>query len=176
MLKLAKDLIDRPVLSLRTGGQIASTTTPLINPNNLKIEGLFCLDRFEKKGHLILLTNAIRDIIAKGILVNDHEVLTDPSELVRLGPIIDLDFELMGKPVVTTSRQHLGKVNDYAYEDTAYLIMKIYVSQTVWRNLKGGQLGIDRAQIVEITDKKIIVKDLKPPVKQGLTAPAGVIA
>lgn len=176
MLKLAKDLINRPVLSLRTGGQIAMTTQPLINPNNLKIEGLFCLDRFDKKGPLILLTNEIRDIIAKGILVNDHEVLSDPEELIRLKPVVKVGFSLPGKPVVTTSGQHLGKVNDYAYEDTGYMIMKIYVTQAVWRNLKGGQLGIDRTQVVEITDKKIIVKDLKQPVKQGLTAPAGVIA
>ncbi len=160
MLLLSQSFIDRPVLSLRTGGPIATITSAVINPNNLKIEGFICQDRVEKKKQLILLTQDIRDIIAQGIVVNDHEVLAKPDELIRLKDILKVNFVLIGKPVVTVSKSRLGKVSDYAADDTSLFIQKIYASQSVLKNLSGGSISVDRSQIVEITNRKIVVQDL----------------
>src|SRR5690242_7642928 len=83
MLQLSGSLTNRPIMSLRTGGQVAEALKPIINPNNLKIEGFYCQDRFSKD-QLVLLTQDIRDVVAQGLIINDHDVLSDPSELVRL--------------------------------------------------------------------------------------------
>jgi sporulation protein YlmC with PRC-barrel domain len=159
MLQLSKALINRPILSLRTNMPIATTLSPLINPNNLKIEGLYCQDRFEKKS-LILLYQDIRDVLPQGIVVDDHDALSDPSELIRLKDIIKLDFELLGKPVATVSKDRVGKVSDYATEIETMYIQKLYVGQNILKSFTGGTLSVDRSQIYEITPAKVIINDL----------------
>lgn len=138
---------------------IATTIAPLINPNNLKIEGLYCEDRFEKK-RLILLYQDIRDVLPQGVVVNDHEVLSDPEELVRLKDVIKLNFELIGKPVVTVSKDKVGKINDYATEVETMYIQKLYVGQSLLKSFTSGTLSVDRSQIYEITNSRIVINDL----------------
>lgn len=159
MLQLSGSLVNRPVMSLRTGGQIAITEAPIINPNNLKLEGFYCQDLISKQ-RLILLYQDIRDVIKQGIVVNDHDVLTDPNELVRLKEVMALNFEIVGKPVVTVSKNKVGKVSDYAVEIETMFVQKIYVSQSLLKSFSGGSLSVDRSQIVEITNRKIVISDL----------------
>jgi len=158
-------------MSLRTGGPVGTTLSTIINPNNLKIEGFYCSDRFSKD-HLVLISQEIRDIIPEGIVVNDHEALSNPEDLVRFKNVLSLKFELLGKKVITTDKIQLGKINDYAVDTSSMYIQKLYVSQSLVKNFKGGQLSVDRSQIVEITDKKIIIQDIQPPVKSGASAMA----
>lgn len=170
MLQLSGMIINQPVLSLRTGTEVATALAPIINPNNLKIEGFYC--KGSRRKQTILVTQDIRDILPQGIVVNDEDVLTDATELVRLQNVIRLNFDLLGKPVETTDKQRLGKVSDYATETESMFIKKLYVTQPIYKNFSGGNLGVDRTQIVEITDKKIIVSDIgaKVPAHAGAMA------
>lgn len=172
MLQLSEAILNRPIMSLRTGQQIATADTPIINPNNLKIEGFYCSDRFEKDAQLILLYQDIRDVIAQGFVVDDFDALTPPEELVRLKEVMDINFTLIGKPVVTTTRQHIGKVSDFATEIETMYIQKLYVSRSVFKSITSGNLGVDRNQINEITDKKIIINEIlkTAPVGAGAVA------
>lgn len=170
MLQLSGSLLNRPVLSLRTGGIVATTTGAIINPTNLKIEGFYCTDAFQRKKTLVLLYQDIRDVIVQGFVVNDHDVLAEPDELVRLKNIMNLHFEVLGKPVRTVSKEKVGKVVDYATETTTMFVQKIYVGQSLIKNFTGGSLGIDRTQIVEITDRKIVIQDLTQRVPAGAKA------
>lgn len=171
MLQLSNSLLNKSVLSLRTGTPIATITEAIINPHNLKIEGFYCTDRFDKK-ELILLYQDIRDILPKGYVVNDHDVLVEAQELVRLKDVIQLNFELIGKPVVTLTKEKVGKVSDYAAETETMFIQKIYVAQSILKSLTGGSLSIDRNQINEITPKKVVINDMlkKAPVPAQATA------
>jgi sporulation protein YlmC with PRC-barrel domain len=169
MLILSSSLLNKSVLSLRTGSPIATITGPITNPDNLKIEGFYCVDRFSKK-QLVILYSDIRDILPNGYVVNDHEVLSEPEELIRLQKIMEIDFELIGKQVVTTNKDKVGKVSDYATESETMFIQKIYVAQSVLKSLTGGSLSIDRNQINEITPKKIIINELMK--KAPAAAPA----
>jgi uncharacterized protein YrrD len=170
MLQLSGSLLNRPVLSLRTGGVVATTTGVIVNPNNLKVEGFYCADAFERKKTVVLLYQDIRDLIPQGFVINDHDMLSEPHELVRLKEVMDLHFDLMGKPVTTTSKDKLGKVVDFATDTTTMYVQKIYVAQSLFKNLTGGNLGIDRTQIIEINDRKIVVQDLAQHVPAGAKA------
>jgi sporulation protein YlmC with PRC-barrel domain len=150
---------------------VATAISPIINPNNLKIEGFYCDDRFNKE-RLILLYQDIRDLISQGFVINDHDVLSDPAELVRLKDILDLKFDLIGKPVETVSKVKVGKVSDYATEITTMYVQKLYVSQPIYKSLTGGNLGVDRTQINEITNRRIIINDLHGNVPAHATAVA----
>lgn len=170
MLKLSKSLINRPVLSLRTGTMIARALSPIINPNNLKIEGFYCADSVNKK-RLILLYQDIRDVIPQGFVVNDHDSLSEPEDLVRLRDVMSLNFELLGKQVVAGG-QKLGKVSDFATEVTTMYIQKLYVSQSLLKSFTGGSLSVDRTQILEITNKRIIISDVSGKVPAHAAAAA----
>lgn len=159
MLQLSNVLKNRAVLSLRAGQPVATALGPIINPNNLKIEGFYCQDRFENK-ELILLTQDIREVLKDGFVIDDHERLVEAGELVRLKEILDLHFDLIGKQVQTVDKEKIGKVNDYAVETNSMMILKIYASQSILKSLTGGSLSIDRSQIHEITPKRIIITEL----------------
>lgn len=160
MLQLSGNLLNRPVLSLRTGGVVATTTGAIINPNNLKIEGFYCDDSLHRKRALVLLYQDIRDVIAQGFVIDDYDALVEPDELVRLKSLMELRFTLLGKPVKTVGKEKIGKVVDFATDTTTMYVQKLYVGQSLLKNFTGGSLGIDRTQIVEITDRNIVVQDL----------------
>jgi uncharacterized protein YrrD len=172
MLKLHKALVDVAVLSLRTGGNIGIATKFIINPNNLKVVGWHVDDRFGSKD-LILLANDVRDISNKGIIINDHEVLSEPEELIRLKEILEIDYDLMGKKVVSESGKKYGKVTDYSIETNGLIIKKIYASQSILKDFSGGNLSIDRNQIVEITRSKIVISD---PTEKARAAASTILA
>lgn len=171
MLKLSGSLLNQPVLSLRTGDTIAVSESLIINPNNLKIEGLYCIDNRSRQ-RLVLLTQDIRDSIQQGLVVDDYTALTEPLDLIRLEPILKLEFELIGKPVQTAKKQKVGKVTDFAADDQTLYIQKLYVSQSLIKSLSNGQLSIDRNDIVEVTNKRIVIKELQRPTNSGVTATA----
>jgi hypothetical protein len=162
MLQLSGTMMNRQVLSLRTGSPIADITAPIINPDNLKIVGFYCQD-FNSKTPTVLLYQDIRDVLPQGVVVNDFDALTDPAELVRLKKVLDADFDLIGKPVETVSHDKVGKVHDYAFETESMYIQKIYVNRSLLKSLTTGSLSIDRTQIHETTPKKIIINDLLQP-------------
>jgi sporulation protein YlmC with PRC-barrel domain len=137
--------------------------SPIINPNNLKIEGFYCQIRGDKQ-QLVLLAQDIRDLIPQGFVINDQDVLSPVDELVRLKNIINLHFELLGKQVVTLNGTKVGKVGDYAVDTQSMFVHKLYASQSLLKHLSGGMLSIDRTQITEITDKNIIINDLQQKV------------
>jgi sporulation protein YlmC with PRC-barrel domain len=170
MLQLSGMITDRPVMSLRTGTQVATALVPIINPNNLKIEGFWC--KADQRKQLILVSQDIRDSLPQGLVVNDADVLTDQGELVRLAPVIHINFELLGKAVETTEGRKLGKVSDYATDTESMFIRKLYVAPPLYKHFSGGSLGVDRTQIVEITDKKIVINDIDAKVPAGAHAVA----
>jgi sporulation protein YlmC with PRC-barrel domain len=171
MLKLSNTLLNAPVMSLRTGGVVGTATDMIINPNNLKIEGWHVLDRFSGKS-LVLVRSEVRDISPQGIIINDHEVLDEAEELVRLKPVIDIGFELIGKQVISQNGKKYGKVSDFAIETESLLVKKIYASQSIIKNLSGGNTSIDRTQIVEITDSQIIIEDALEKAGETAAAPS----
>ena len=158
MLRLSSTYFSKPILSLRTGGQIGQANEPIINPNNLKIEGWY-VQNFGEKGSFILPYTHVRDFIPKGIVVDDHEALTPPEDMIRLQSVLDTNFQLLGKTVQVDGGKKLGKVVDFAVADDSFFIQKLYVSPRFLRGLTNEQLLIDRGAIIEITDSKIIVAD-----------------
>jgi sporulation protein YlmC with PRC-barrel domain len=158
MLQLSASLLNKPVLSLRTGGPVATAVMPIFNPNNLKIEGFYC-DVPGSSNRLVLVYQDIREVSAQGFIVDDADVLIEPEELVRLKAILELNFELLGKQVCTQSKQKLGKVSDYAVETTTMYVQKLYVSQSLLKSFTGGSLSVDRTQVIEITNRRVIIQD-----------------
>lgn len=169
MLLLGNSLPNTRIFSIREGHPIAIIIKPLLQPNNLKIEGFYAQDLTTKKIK-ILLTQDIRELNKDGFITNDYESLTDPADLIRLQKIIEIDYNLIGKLTETISGKKLGKISDFAFDTNNMFISKIYVSQSIIRNFNGALLSIDRNQIIEINDKKVIVDELEEVVKATAAA------
>ena len=168
MLQLSATIANKPLLSLRTGRPVAVAVGPILNPNNLKIEGFYCRDTFSKK-ELILLSQDIRELSPGGFIINDHEALSDPDDLIRLKEILKLRYSLVGKSVITESGQRIGKVVDYAFNDGLMFIIKLYVGQSIFRSLSDGQLSISTAH--KSSKSVTRVSPFKTPCGQKKSAP-----
>lgn len=171
MLQLSPVFYNRKILSLRTGGPVGTALSPILNPNNLKIEGWYATANGERESY-ILPAGEVRDIIAKGIVVNDHTALTPTEDMIRLKKTIDLGYEVIGKQVITTSKKKLGKVADYSVDSDSMMIKKLYLNQSLLRGFSSEALLIDRNQIEEINNKSIIVSDTTDKIRNSRTAPA----
>jgi hypothetical protein len=169
MLMLSKSLVNKPVMSLRSGGQIATASEPIINPHNLKILGWWCKAPGGRR--LVLLAESVREIMPSGLAVNEEEDLSPPEDLVRHSDILNVNFQLLEKPV-RTKRQKLGKVTDFSYNDGLF-VQKLYVARPLHKVLTNDDtLLIDRTQIIEVTDHYIIVRDTDIKVTDEEVAPA----
>lgn len=158
MLQLSSAFDKKNVMSLRTGTAVAQITQPIIDPNNLKIEGFYCQDVFNKD-ILILLYQDIRELLPQGFVIDDHDVLAKPDELIRLKDLLKLDFKLPGMSVETQGKEKIGKVSDYATEVETMYIQKLYVARSMLKSFATGQLSVDRSQIIEITTRRVIIQD-----------------
>ena len=153
---LSSTLRNRPVMSLRTGTQVAVAIEPVINPHNLKILGWWCAAPGGQQW--VLLSDDVRESMPTGLAINNEDALSDPADLVRHKEILDIKFELMDK-LVRTKRQKLGKVSDFSYNDGMF-VQKLYVARPLRKVFTADDtLIIDREQILEVTDKYILVRD-----------------
>lgn len=156
MLKLSSELNDLRILSLRSGGPVAMALLPIINPHNLKIVGWWCRAP-GKSTNLVLMADDVREVTEKGIAINDEEDLTPADDLVRHREILEINYELIGKPV-RSKHDKIGKVTDYSYNDGMF-IQKLYVERPLHKVFTTEDtVLIDRTQILEVTDHYILVK------------------
>ncbi len=174
MIFLSNDYTNRAILSLRTGSKIGNALLPIINASNLKIDGWYATS-LDSKETMVLPSLEVRDMIAKGIVVNDHDAITPIDDMVRMQAVINAEFSLIGTPIVSESGEKLGIVKDYAVDHKTLYIKKLYIGQSFLKSLLNfthPQLIIDRSQILDVTPEKIVVKDATEKVQDTKTAPA----
>ena len=102
----------------------------------------------------------ISQLTPRGLVIDHDELLMSHDEdMVRLKKITDLNFQLIGKDVETESGRKVGRVTRYAVDTKSFGIMQINVAQPMTVNFGKAEVIIHRNQIMNVTDKKIIVKD-----------------
>ena len=103
------------------------------------------------------------------MVVNDVDDLSDPADLARHKEVLEINFELIGK-TVKTRRHRLGKISDYNYND-GFFVQQLYVARSLLKVFsKEDTLIIDRTQVLEVTDKHILVRDTEVKAGQEETA------
>ena len=121
---------------------------------------------------MVLLSQDIRQTDGGKIFVDSIDEITPTHELVRHQSMFDINFQINGKPVRTTSNKELGKVEEYVINTLSWQIQKIYVKQPIFKSLSGGTLVIDRSQITEVNDKEVVVSDATAAKPALATPPA----
>lgn len=157
MLIWRERLASVPIMSLQTGGRLATATEPIIDPKDLTIVAFYCEGPLVDFKPAILHTEDIREFGELGMIVNDSDDIMPIENLVRLQDIINYGFDLIDKKVVDTTKHKLGKVNNYVIETGSFKIMKFSVKRPLLHSLQEHELIISRRQIREITDDTIVV-------------------
>lgn len=158
MLITGNRLIDTPVLGLQTGSELARTFRAIVNPSNLKISA------YELTGPLLTLKPSllriadIREISDIGIIVDSSDEFVSPEDVIKLGELYALNFELIDMPVIDSNGAKLGKVNGYTLNTIDFMIHQFSVKRPLLRSFNDTELLIHRSQITEINNKAIIVR------------------
>lgn len=67
--------------------------------------------------------------------------------------------KLIGKPVITQSGEHLGKVLELYINTDTQEIEQYEVQSSIVKSLFGKKLLIHRRQVIDITEKAVVVED-----------------
>ena len=156
---LSQRLLEKPVMSLQTGTEIAHTKQAIIDPASLQVIGYFVESKIKKEDDLILKTQDIREVSQVGLIIDSIDEILSESDLLRIKEITKLQFALIGMLVIDEKKRKLGKVIDYGIDPRSFMIHQLHVKQPILKSFHVAEVLINRTQIVEINDNEIIVKE-----------------
>ena len=158
MLVLGTRLDDTPVMSLQTGTRLARTSTPLINPANLKIIAFKLDGPLLSEQPSFLRTADIREMSSVGMIIDSSDELIGLDDVIKIKQLHELNFSLIGMSVIDETGRKLGKVSNYTVDTSSFVIQQLDVQRGILRGLTETSILIHRSQITEINDNAIIVK------------------
>lgn len=160
MLISSTDLTSFPILSLRSSSKIATISKLIINPYDLTIQALKLTGRqLDNPKDSYLLPEDIREISPLGIIVNDSEDIVSSTDVIRLQKTLDLQFELIGLPVIDKQQRKVGKVINYNIVAENMMIYQLVVQRPMFKDFFDPELLIHRSQIAELSHDKVIIKN-----------------
>lgn len=161
MLILGSRLLGTPVMSLQTGGRLAETDKPIIDPGQLKLVAYVLRGPLLTKNPSLLRTADIRELGRIGMIIDSDDELIGVDEVIKIEKLYNLNFPLVGMSVIDDTRHKLGKVEDYTIDTESFVIQQLSVRRGILRGITETALLIHRSQILEINDKAIIVKSAR---------------
>ena len=167
MLIPYSNLINTPVLSLQTGGPIGYIEEPIIDPDSLKIIAFRLGGPLVSRSSEDLLdVKSIREYSNYGMVIDSIDELVADDDVVKIGEVISLHFNLVYLKVETKKHSKLGRVSSYTLDPDSFIIQQIIVKRPTLKSFLDPELTISRKEIVEITDDKIVVKDEEKVLKK----------
>lgn len=151
-------LDNTPIMGLQTGTKLASTKSPIIDPSNLKIIA------YEVDGPLLnehpsfIRIADVRELSDMGMIIDSNDEFITTDDIVTLKSIYELNFKLIGLNVFDENKHKLGKVSEYIIDTDSFYIQRLNVKRGMIKSLSDTELLINRSQIIEINDTRIVVK------------------
>lgn len=164
-------IINCPVLSLHVGGPIARTVNPIIDPDNLQIIAFTVNGPETGNGEIgdILDTRSIREFSHLGMVIDSADEFVNQSDVIKFDKIISLNFHLINLKVETKKGSKLGHISGYTLDPDTFTIQQLIVKRPAIKSFLDPELIIDRSEITEINDDKVIIKDEEKTIKQKAT-------
>lgn len=151
-------MVGTPIMSLQTGRTLATIGQPIVNPYDLHIVGFYVNGTRLDHNPSVLFSSDIRELGALGAIVDSSDNIMSLDGLVRLEKILDYNFSLDSLRVIDERKRKLGTVENYAFDSDSFLIQQIFVRPTTVKRLSITHLAINRSQIIEIDNQKIVVR------------------
>lgn len=158
MLLVGSRLLNLPVMGLQTGGELARTIQPVIDPASLSIIAYTVTSELiQADGPAFLRIADTRELSDIGFIIDSVDELVIHGDVFHLDDIYSLQFHLVGMKVVDESRRKLGKIYDFTIDVGDFSIQQLSVKRPVLHRLNDPELLIHRSQIIEITGEAIVV-------------------
>jgi uncharacterized protein YrrD len=171
MLITGERLLNAPVLGLQTGGELARTREPVIDPSNLEILAYELVGPLLDTEPSLLRVADVREFSDIGLIVDSSDEFVSPDDIFKLGDIYQLHFTLIGMPVIDEKGRKLGKVHGYTVDTASFLVNQLSVKRPFLQSLNDTELLIHRTQITEINNDAIIVHseaDIPEPLMESV--------
>ena len=157
MILLGSTLTGAPVMGLQTGGELARTKLPIIDPANLTIVAYEVDGPLLPARPLLLRIADVRELSDLGMIVDSEDEFVAPDDVIKINEVYQLHFNLIDMPVTDEKHQKLGKVIDFTIETSGFVIQQLTIKRPLFRSLNDTELLVHRSQIIEINDKAIVV-------------------
>lgn len=157
MILLASTIHHAPIMGLQTGTQLAKATRALIDPGTLSIVAYTLEGPLLNQRDTMLRVADIRELSDVGMIVDSSDEFIAPGDVVKIDKLRNLNFDLLGMPVIDEMKHKLGKIVDYTLETSGFVIQQLTVRRPLLKSLNDTELVIHRTQIVEINDNAVIV-------------------
>lgn len=168
MLMLREHFIGLTVASVQSGLPCGKVSGFVINPDKLSITLIAITDT---RGLYYLLPNDIRLLNHERLIIDAEEKLSAHEDLIRYQDVISEDFKPIGCKVVTEGGKRLGKVVNYAIDNHAWLIGKLYITPGLLANPLQQEHIIDRSDVINVEKNRITVRELRQRTGKPLTIP-----
>jgi uncharacterized protein YrrD len=132
-VRKGKTIIGKDVLSLADGVRIHSVKDLIIGEGNDSVVALLVDEGGLFSGSTVVPIEAVRSFGKDAVVIEDAGAVVAASSYPRVHAIIDRKESLLGKKIVTTEGQELGKVGDMYFNETD--------GQIVGLEISGGTIG-----------------------------------
>ena len=163
-----------PVMSLQTGGELARTARPIIDPRNLTIVAFeLSGDQLDQSPSLLRIED-IREVSTLGLIVDSSDEFIGVDDVIKIKQIYTYDFRLIDLPVFDTHHHKLGTVCGFTYETDGFVLQQLNVKRPFLLSFSDTEKLVHRSQIISVRDDAIVVRssdtEVKAPVGQKIHA------
>jgi sporulation protein YlmC with PRC-barrel domain len=167
MLILNEAISGKKIMSVHSGGSIATISEPVIDPKNLKIVA-FSISSKGLKYFSVVHSSDIREWSPLGAIINSEDEIIEVDEnMPKIRSVVEDGFDLVGIKVRTESGKRLGKVKNFVFETDGYFVVKLYIEKTGLLAILNPVLLVERDSVVDVTKKYLVVKDAAIKLKQA---------
>lgn len=160
-----------PIASIRSSSRIGRVAGLIINPDTLHVDAFECQISGNPNPQLLLPADVF-SLSPRGVVIQDHEHLSELNDAIRLKPLLQLRYKVVGKHAYVENKK-AGVIEGFAVDSESLFIIKLYVKPGLLMKLKTAQLTFDRKSVREVTNKKITFEDSsKVKVTSGVPAPS----
>ncbi len=166
MLIKNSNLQNFPILSVQDSGRVATITKSIVDPDSLKIIAFRAFGAIGENGGNILDVNSIREYSNLGMVIDSRDEFVGDTDIIKIEKVLELNFDLEGLKVETKKGTKLGKIIDYTVTTDNFTVQQVIVKRPTLKSFLDPKLTIPRAEIIEVTDDKIIVKDEEKKIRE----------
>lgn len=176
MLLLGSRLLDTPVMGLQTGGELARTKYPVIDPATLTILAYTVEGPLLASKPMLLRIADTRELSDIGFIVDSNDEFVEPDDIIKLAEIYNLGFSVINMPVTDEKNNRLGKIIDYTIDTDSFTIQQLTVKRPLFRRLNDTELLVHRSQIIEINNQSIVIHSkAETPEHTRVSTPASYV-
>ena len=114
----------------------------------------------------ILDAKSVREYSNIGLVIDSADELVSDTDVVKIKEVLELNFNLIGLKVETKKGSKLGKIIDFTVAEDNFSVQQLIVKRPAIKSFLDSELVIPRAEITEVTDYKVIVKDEEKIIKE----------